>query len=210
MAKELYMKKSLHILSGSIAAGMLVGIGGTVYLSCENKAVGAVLFSVALLAICMFSLYLFTGKIGYLATDRSLTNVLSLITGLVGNAVGASCTGFLIKICRGGLIEKATTICTAKLEQSYLQTFLLAAFCGVLMYTAVEIYRSKGSALGIIICIPVFILSGFEHSVADMFYFSLSSLSPARPIIFILFAVLGNAVGAIVLRLLQIFSAPRD
>lgn len=204
------MKKFLHILSGSIAAGMLVGIGGTVYLSCENKAVGAVLFSVALLAICMFSLYLFTGKIGYLATDRSLTNVLSLITGLVGNAVGASCTGFLIKICRGGLVEKTTTICATKLEQSYLQTFLLAAFCGVLMYTAVEIYRSKGSALGIIICIPVFILSGFEHSVADMFYFSLSSLSPARPVIFILFAILGNAVGAIVLRLLQIFSAPRD
>ncbi len=204
------MKKTLQILIGGIAAGMLVGIGGTVFLSCENKAVGAVLFSVALLAICMFSLYLFTGKIGYLATDRSVSNIISLVTGLVGNAVGACGTGFLVKLCRTPLVEKASSICTAKLEQSYLQTFLLAAFCGVLMYTAVEIYRSKGSALGILICIPVFILSGFEHSVADMFYFSLSSLSPARPAIFILFAVLGNAVGAVVLRLMQIFSTSRD
>lgn len=204
------MKKFSHTFIGGIAAGMLVGIGGTVFLSCENKTVGAFLFSVALLAICMFSLYLFTGKIGYLVTDRSVSNLLSLLIGLFGNAVGACGTGFLMKLCRSTLIEKSTQICTAKLEQSYLQTFLLAAFCGVLMYTAVEIYRSKGTSVGIFICIPVFILSGFEHSVADMFYFSLSSLSPARPLIFIILAVLGNAAGSIVLRLLHIFSQNRD
>ena len=49
---------------GGIASGIMVGIGGTVYLSCESKVVGAVLFSVALLVICMLGIYLYTGKIG--------------------------------------------------------------------------------------------------------------------------------------------------
>lgn len=204
------MKKFSQVFIGGIAAGMLVGIGGTAYLSCESKTVGALLFSVALLAICMLSFYLFTGKIGYLVTDRSVANLLSLFVGLLGNTVGACGTGFLMKLCRGTLVEKSTQLCAAKLNQSYLQTFLLAAFCGVLMYTAVEIYRSKGTSVGIFICIPVFILSGFEHSVADMFYFSLSSLSPARVPVFIILAVLGNAAGSAALRLLHIFSQSRD
>ena len=53
-----------HAFWTGIASGMLVGIGGAVYLSCESKVVGAVLFSVALLCICLLGLYLFTGKIG--------------------------------------------------------------------------------------------------------------------------------------------------
>ena len=36
-----------------VIAGILIGIGGSVYLACDNKYVGAVLFSVALLCICM-------------------------------------------------------------------------------------------------------------------------------------------------------------
>ena len=39
------------IISG-ITAGMLIGIGGTVYLACENKVVGAVAFTIGLLSIC--------------------------------------------------------------------------------------------------------------------------------------------------------------
>lgn len=197
------MKKTLVTLVSGIASGMFVGIGGAVFLSCENKMVGAALFAVALLTICMFSLYLFTGKIGYLATDLHLSTAYALIVGLIGNAVGAFGTGVLVKLSRPALAAKATEICSAKLEQEFYVTIILAAFCGVLMYTAVEIFKTKGSTLGIIYCIPVFILSGFEHSVADVFYFTVSDTSPVKWIIFIIFAVIGNAVGSIFTRIIH-------
>ena len=38
----------LKTLGGGLCAGVLISIGGTVFLSCDNKYVGAVLFSVAL------------------------------------------------------------------------------------------------------------------------------------------------------------------
>ena len=197
------MKKTLVTLISGIASGMFVGIGGAVYLSCENKTVGAALFAVALLTICMFSLYLFTGKIGYLATDLHFSTVYDLAVGLAGNVIGAYGTGILIKLCRPTLAARATEICSAKLEQEFYVTIILAAFCGVLMYTAVEIFKTKGSVLGIIYCIPVFILSGFEHSVADVFYFTVSDTSPAKWVIFIIFAVLGNAAGSIFTRIIH-------
>ena len=54
-------------VSGAVSAGIMIAIGGSVFLACDNKYVGAVLFSVALLCICYLGYYLFTGKIGYLA-----------------------------------------------------------------------------------------------------------------------------------------------
>ena len=76
-------------------------------------------------------------------------------------------------------------------------------FCGVLMYTAVWIYREKKTALGILFCIPVFILAGFEHSIADMFYFSLAGLFKTRALVFLLLVVLGNSLGGLFIPAVQ-------
>ena len=54
-----------------VAAGVLIAIGGCVYLACDSKYVGAALFSVALLSICFKGYSLFTGKVGYLVNDHS-------------------------------------------------------------------------------------------------------------------------------------------
>lgn len=188
---------------GAVSAGIMIAIGGSVFLACDNKYVGAVLFSVALLCICYLGYYLFTGKIGYLAKDFSKSNILNLATGLAVNLIITFLLGMLISFALPNLAEKAYTICTAKLEQSFLITFIRAVFCGVLMYTAVEIFKEKKTPLGIIFCIPVFILCGFEHSVADMFYFGASGIFNAKILTFELAAVLGNTVGSLVLALLS-------
>lgn len=188
---------------GAVSAGIMIAIGGSVFLACDNKYVGAVLFSVALLCICYLGYYLFTGKIGYLAKDFSKSNVLNLATGLAVNLIITFLLGILISFALPNLAEKAYTICTAKLEQSFLITFIRAVFCGVLMYTAVEIFKEKKTPLGIIFCIPVFILCGFEHSVADMFYFGASGIFNAKILTFELAAVLGNTAGSLVLALLS-------
>ena len=98
--------------------------------------------------------------------------------------------------------EKAATLCGAKLGQSFMGTFIRAVFCGVLMYLAVQIFKEKKTPIGIIFCIPVFILSGFEHSIADMFYFGASGIFSIKVLSFELAAVLGNSVGSLILPLL--------
>lgn len=188
---------------GAVSAGIMIAIGGSVFLACDNKYVGAVLFSVALLCICYLGYYLFTGKIGYLANDFSKNNILNLFTGLVFNLIVTFLLGMLIRYAFPNLLEKAYILCTAKLEQTFFMTFIRAIFCGVLMYTAVEIFKEKKTPLGIIFCIPVFILCGFEHSIADMFYFGVSGIFSTRVFTFELAAVLGNTAGGLILPVLS-------
>ena len=187
----------------AVCAGIMISIGGSVFLACENRYVGAALFSVALLCICYLGYYLFTGKIGYLANDFSLKNIATLSIGLVFNLLITFLIGMLIRFALPNLAVSANVICTAKLEQAFFVTFIRAVFCGVLMYTAVEIFKEKKTPIGIIFCIPVFILSGFEHSIADMFYFGASGIFSAKILSFELAAILGNTVGSLILPLLS-------
>ena len=47
----------------AILAGVSIAIGGTVFLSVENKMIGALLFTVGLFTVCTFGFNLFTGKV---------------------------------------------------------------------------------------------------------------------------------------------------
>ena len=75
------------------------------------------------------------------------------------------------------------------------------------MYIAVEIFRSKKSPIGVLFGIPVFILAGFEHSIADMFYFGASGIADAKIASFEIAAVLGNSIGSVILPLLAVLGA---
>lgn len=190
------LKKSLF---GGVAAGIMVGIGGAVFMACDNRYVGAVLFSVALLSICMLDFYLFTGKVGFIAEKFSFSDLGNLIIGLVGNFVGATAVGYLVSFAKPDLIEKAVASCTNKLSNGLLTDFVLGILCGILMYVSVKIYKEKDSVWGILFCIPVFILCGFEHSIANMFYFALANMLGGDYFLFILMVILGNAVGGMLI-----------
>ena len=95
-----------------------------------------------------------------------------------------------------------------KLALPFYSSFILGLFCGVLMYIAVHNYRTNtgvGRFIGIFFAVPVFILAGFEHSVADMFYLAAGLTFDKIPqgLLFLILVSLGNAAGAIVLRLLS-------
>ena len=72
------------------------------------------------------------------------------------------------------------------------------------MYLAVSVWRDRQTPLGILFCIPVFILSGFEHSIADMFYFAASGIVSAEAFGFIWLVIIGNALGAMLLPALEL------
>lgn len=111
----------------SISAGILIAIGGSVYLACDNKYAGAALFSVALLCICYLGYYLFTGKIGYLATDRAKKNVISLALGLAVNLAVTFLLGMLIRFAMPTLGEKAATLCGANRRKASVSILLLVS-----------------------------------------------------------------------------------
>ena len=194
----------LKLIIDGIKAGIMIAIGGSVFLSCENRYIGAILFSVALLCICLKGYSLFTGKVGYLPENHSKEAVKILLCGLLGNIVSTILLGFAVSFAIPALGEAAKVICEAKLSQEALQTFVRAFFCGVLMYMAVSTYREKGTLAGIFFCVPVFILSGFEHSIANMFYFGASGIINMDSIIYLAVVIAGNSVGGMAMPILNI------
>lgn len=196
-------------LIDGILAGMMVSFGGAVLLSCDSRYVGAGLFSIALLSICWFGFDLYTGKVGFLVVDHSRSALATTFIGLLGNAIGTLIMGFAVAAALPKLRDAALAACEARLAQLPIQTLLRGLFCGVLMYIAVWIYREKKTVLGILFCIPVFVLSGFEHSIADMFYFALAGLFRAESLVFLLLVVLGNSLGGMLIPLLQLLKGEK-
>ena len=185
------------IVSG-VAAGLCISLGGAVFLSAENKVVGAVAFTIGLLSICYYGLSLYTGKVGYLFEKHDKEAFSVLFLGLLGNFIGTVVCGLIMRKILPAVAQKAESICAAKLEKDALTVFLLGCFCGILVYIAVNLFRDKKTVLGILIGIPVFILSGFEHSIADMFYMAAAGEFSLRALVFILLVIAGNSVGALV------------
>lgn len=188
---------------GSLAAGVMLTIGAGVFLSCDNKVVGAVAFSVALMVICMLGMYLYTGKIGLLAEDYSPMNLGCVTVGLIGNYITATLGGLVLGLVKPALYEKAVTMCEAKLEQKWYIAIILGIFCGILMYTAVKGYANTKQPIILVFCVAVFILSGYEHSIADMAYFGVARMFGLKTVCFILLVVLGNTIGGMLIPLLM-------
>lgn len=191
------MKKS--ILEG-LAAGIFIGIGGAVYLSCENKILGAFLFAVALLSICLLGLQLFTGKVGMIVLSHTKADWLSLLGCLIGNLLGTLLASRIVGYARPVLCEASAALVQNKLAIDSWRTISCSALlCGILMYTAVACYKQKNTVSAILFCVPVFIISGFEHSIADMFYFFLADSFGIHTWFFLALVVLGNSVGGMII-----------
>ncbi len=188
-----------RIMSGA-AAGIMISIGCAVFLACDNKYVGSVMFSVALLTICLRSLILYTGRIGFIPEKHGRDEISDLLLGLLGNVAGVAAGGFAAGVALPKLRETAAVLCEAKLTtQNFGQTLLRGMFCGILMYIAVVVYKENRNVIGILFCIPVFILSGFEHSIADVGYFACAGVASWQSFGFIWTVILGNSLGSMLL-----------
>lgn len=202
------IKNSIYALFYSIMAGIMITIGATIFLSCENKTIGAFLFGIGLLVIVNFGMFLYTGKIGYMAYRTCIGEWLGILVVWIGNFIGTYLTGALLSLTRIGenLREKATQLCSIKLQDDLLSLYILGFFCGMLMFIAVYGYKSLKSdfvkTVLLFLCVGVFILCGFEHSIADMAYFSIAGLWNTQSLIAISFITLGNAFGGLFIPIL--------
>ena len=74
---------------------------------------------------------------------------------------------------------------------------------------AVAVFKENKSPIAIFFCVPVFILSGFEHSIADMFYFFAAKIFSIDMIIFITVVILGNTVGGLLFPILTLLKGEK-
>lgn len=189
--------KRLSGLLRAVLAGFMISVGCTVFLASGNKYAGALLFSVGLVTVVFFGLHLYTGRICYVA-DNGAEYLADTLLSVVGNFIGCAVAG-LMKAPVGTVTE----LCRSKLAKSLPEVLADAFLCGVLIYISVDIYKKRNSFIGILLCIPAFILAGFEHSVADMFYFINGRSLTLQAAGFLAAVVIGNAAGGLFIPLVM-------
>lgn len=175
----------------AVYAGFAIGIGGIVYLSVEQKVIASLLFSFGLLTIVVQEYNLYTGKIGFVKQIGEIPDMLLII---LGNYFGTLLAAGIANAATLGIDSRE--LAKLKLSKTPLQIFLLSAFCGVMMYLAIDNYKKSKHFLFVIAPVMIFILSGFEHSVANMFYFNLAQSFQLKTFGYIGLMLLGNGVGA--------------
>lgn len=183
-------------------SGILIGCGCLVYMSVENKVIGSFLFSFGLITIVLRGYLLYTGKIGYIM-DKSVLKMIPLI--IIGNLLGSTLLSLIVPET-STIITQAISLSEPKFIKSFSQVMFDAIGCGAMMYLAVDGYKIKNNLFLLIFPVMIFILCGFEHSIADMTYLGCAGeLYTARGAMFIGLVIVGNAIGALFFSLVHKF-----
>lgn len=184
------MKKVWHLVDVMrLAAGasLLIGLGDFALLKL-GEPIGPVLFSLGLLGVCVMGLNLFTGKCGFLIEDK--ISILDLIIILVVNLLFGYAIGVIFALMDESIMPAASAkVASWGFTWGY---FLKSVMCGAIMFIAVELYR-RGTKLGILIGVPLFIFCGFQHSIANVITMGVAMEFNLA----LLLCVAGNFVGAL-------------
>lgn len=190
------MNDKFNIFIRSILAGICIGLGGAIFLKLGG-IIGAVMFAFGLLTVIHFKLPLYTGTAGFIELDK-IQEYYRMILILFGNILGCILLSYMnIKGIDG------SDVIQSRIDSGYLQSFLNAVGCGLIMTLIVQGGRDKNLLL-ILFGIPVFILLGFYHSIADAFYMMVTPES-LRNQYFLTYwiIVFGNFVGCNIPKLLK-------
>lgn len=192
------MKNLIH---SAIMAGICIGIAGFGYLA-VGGIVGAVTFAFGLLAVVHYRLKLYTGTAGFFAKGE----LLQLCTILAMNIVGCLLVALMARMSPMPLQDAAQHILEGRLNAGIVQSGVLAIGCGFIMTTAVK-WGREGKFLPLLFGVPLFIICGFPHCVADAFYYlcmPVEYLTANAGQVLLLYAaiVLGNFIGCNLYRLL--------
>ena len=183
------MDKKMELINKSIGAALLIALGNYALLKLGTP-IGPVIFALGLLGVCYMGLNLFTGKCGFLLQDKIKPVDLCII--LVVNLIAGYLIGYVFSFADVEIMTNAIDkVATWEFTISF---FIKSVLCGVIMYIAVLLYK-KGTPLGIIYGIPLFIFCGFQHCIANII-----TLGVARTFDWsILLCILGNFIGSLLM-----------
>ena len=162
----------IKLLRSSILAGIAIGPAGFGFLASGIQSetygslVGAVIFSFGLLTVLGYKLKLYTGTAGFINKGE----VGQLFMTLFGNIVGCFCASLLARVTPLEIQAAAQNILELRLRTGALRCGLLGIGCGFIMSSAVQFAREK-QYLPLLLGVPLFIVCGFTHCIADAFYY---------------------------------------
>ena len=179
--------KKLELINKSIGAAFLISLGNFALLKLGNP-IGPIIFAFGLLGVCYMKQNLFTGKCGFLFSDK--IKIMDLLIILVVNLLAGYFIGLVYSKVDPVVFQNAAEkVKTWNVSGSF---FVKSVLCGTIMYIAVYMYK-KGTPLGILFGIPLFIFCGFQHCIANII-----TLGIARTFdVSIFLCILGNFIGSI-------------
>ena len=147
----------------SIMAGILIGLGACGLLALGGLT-GAIIFAFGLIGVVLTGIPLYTGRAGV------MTSIPGIIKVWWWNVVGAMAVGLVVAAIGGSMAESAYNTVAAHVAQGPWRGFLRAVGCGLVIDLSVWFYRSSKSLVPVLFGIPLFIVCGFYHSIADVVY----------------------------------------
>ena len=206
-------------LTSSILAGIFISLGASASLAAPDKVIGAFLFTLGLTAILVFKVDLFTGKCGYLVTQKNKKEYLKYLAVVwIGNLLGCACIAAVVgqTLTANTFLSNYQDKVFTLIEHKGIGTVATSILCGMLMYIAVDGYkrcekdRQLTGCVCYILSVMVFILCGFEHCIADMFYFILAGSFHWSTLVFLVCVTLGNLIGGSIIHLLITYSEKQN
>ena len=162
----------IKTLRSAILSGMTIGFAGFGFLASGIQSetygslFGAILFSFGLLTVVGYKLKLYTGTAGFIRKGE--VGLLFLI--LFGNILGCLCSALISRVSPLDIQGAAQSVLELRLRTGALRCGLLGIGCGFMMTTAVRFAREK-HYLPLLLAVPLFIVCGFTHCIADAFYY---------------------------------------
>ena len=191
------------LLMLAILAGFAIAIGGAVTTIASYsidspsvaKLICGVLFPLGLFMVVMTGAELFTGNclmtISMLERRIGLRGMLrNLTTVFIGNFIGALLVAVSIAVFSGPkmadmLVVKIVTTAAAKCSLSFAGAVVLGVLCNILVCLAVmsalcakDVVGRAMGAFGPVCC---FVICGFEHCIANMYYIPVGLLVRTVP-----------------------------
>lgn len=155
----------------ALLAGMLIAMGDTVFVVCDNRLAGLFLFALGLISILLKQYPLYTGRIGYVEKWNDLWNLKTgMLPIITMNFIGIAIVAALMNTTKLDL-SGVDAIVASKVNQTWWSALMLSWGCGAMMYLAVNGWRKTENPLLVIMPIMFFILCGFEHCIANYGYF---------------------------------------
>ncbi len=187
---------ALAVLAGAfIAMGAIfattVTAGGASLPYGVSRLLAGLAFSLGLILVVVAGAELFTGNnlivMAWASRKVSTAHLLrNWAIVYVGNFTGATATAGILFVGKqytfgkGAVGEQALSIATAKTGLGFLQAIVLGALCNALVCLAIWLtYSARTVADKILAIVPpiaAFVASGFEHSVANMFFIPMGLL----------------------------------
>ena len=199
-----------------ILAGLAIGLGGFLYVIMFHllpneygKVLGSLLFSVGLFLVCTFYLTLYTGKIGLIYEKKQEKSFyISLPIMLLGNAIGAFALGYACYFIfrQTSVMVAVNYVCLTRTTldsfKDYLMCMINSFLCGLCVYLAVKAFTlNRLKPLGILLLVFfvfTFVFCGFQHCIANMFYFGFGNHMSWNTLFNLLICITFNSFGPII------------